>query len=141
MEVLKVQDRILNVALICILIITSAVFAYAAENTDISIMSDNYRTASADLDICNGTATVRGSLNGIPGTTTKVTVHLYLQQYKNGEWINYGDWLQSEDSIRCSITKTISVTKGYKYRAKASCYAYSVYNSEHIIKYSSASTY
>ena len=71
-----------------------------------------------------GVANVSGSMQGIRGTTTKVTVHLYLQQYSDGEWIDYDDWLESVEGISCTVNKNVAVPSGYKYRAKASCYAY-----------------
>ena len=70
---------------------------------------------------------------GIHGVTTKVTIHLYLQQYSNGRWVNYDDWLETNEGISCTVSKTVT---GYKYRAKASCYAYAGSDYEHIVKYS-----
>ena len=75
---------------------------------------------------------------GIYGVTTKVTIHLYLQQYSHGRWVNYDDWLESNEGISCTVSKTVTVPTGYKYRAKASCYAYAGSNYEHIVKYSKA---
>lgn len=99
-------------------------------------MAENYNIASATLSVNNGTATVSGTLAGIRGVTTKATVHLYLQQYCNGQWTDYEDWLESNNGKDCTVHKTISVPKGYKYRAKASCYAYAGAKSEHVTKYS-----
>lgn len=126
---------------ICLLMTASACYVYGAIEPGYSTMSANYNSASADLSINDGTAFVSGSLVGVRGTTTKATVHLYLQQYRNGEWINYGDWLESNDGRNCIVSRTISVPKGYTYRAKASCYAYAGSNSEHVMKYSSEVKY
>lgn len=122
-------------------VLSYTAFAYAAVSDNVSIMAENYRSVSVDLSISSETATVKGSLTGIVGTTTKATVHLYLQQYKDGEWINCEDWIESKDGANCTVTKTMSVAKGYKYRAKASCYAYAGSKSEHVTKYSKEVTY
>lgn len=131
---MKVKKTI--VILLCVLMLSSTAFVYAAAGDDISLKSDNYHYASAELSISSGTATVKGSIKGIIGTTTKTTVHLYLQQYKNGEWINYEDWLESKNGANCTVTKMVSVSRGYRYRTKASCYAYVGSKSEHVTKYS-----
>lgn len=114
----------LVVLLVVTLIFVMSVSAYAVTLGDVEVMSENYSYANAGLTIDNGKATADGILQGIPGKTDKVTVHLYLQQYKNGEWVNCDDWLKSEEAASCSLSRTVTVTKGYKYRAKASCYAY-----------------
>lgn len=136
------MKRWISVCLIvCILLILSICYAYAATIGEIETLSDNYSSAKATLSITNGQATASGKLYGLSGVTTKATVHLYLQQYRNGEWVNYEDWLKSNEGTNCTVTKTISVPKGYTYRAKASCYAYAGSNSEHVIKYSSEVRY
>lgn len=126
---------------VCLVMTVSICSAFATTKEEIKIMSDNYASAKAVLSITNGQATVSGKLYGLSGVTTKATVHLYLQQYRNGEWINYDDWLESNDGPNCIVSRTISVPKGYTYRAKASCYAYAGSNSEHVIKYSSEMKY
>lgn len=99
-------------------------------------MAENYLDAEARLKIVSGTATVSGNMNGKMGITTKVTIHLYLQQYKNGKWTDYDDWLESKNGTGLTVSKTVTVPTGYKYRAKASCYAYAGNNCEHVVKYS-----
>lgn len=101
-----------------------------------------YRSASATLGISsNGVAEVRGDIKGIIGTTTKTTVHLYLQQYENGDWVDVDDWLDSDETVNRTLTKQVTVEKGFKYRAKASCYAYSGTKCEHVTKYSAEVSY
>ena len=80
-------------------------------------------------------------MNGKIGITTKVTIHLYLQQYKDGKWVDYDDWTKTEKGVNCTLSETVSVPKGYTYRAKASCYAYAGSKSEHVIKYSAEVKY
>lgn len=99
-------------------------------------MAQNYRTANAKIGMDNGVVNLSGKMIGIEGTTTKVSVHLYLQQYKNGKWTDYDDWLESKNGTSLTVSKTVTVPTGYKYRAKASCYAYAGNNCEHVVKYS-----
>lgn len=127
--------------LIFLFIVSTFSLAYAESGNSFVPMASNYKSATVNLNIQNGTATIRGNLTGINGVTTKATVHLYLQQYSNDEWKDYADWLASDTGVDCVVVKTISVPKGYKYRAKASCYAYNGAKSEHITKYSSQISY
>ena len=89
-----------------------------------------------DSVIASGEANISATVTGKAGKTTKVTIHLYLQQYKNGKWTDYDDWLESKNGTSLTVSKTVTVPTGYKYRAKASCYAYAGNNCEHVIKYS-----
>ena len=114
-----------------------ATAAHAMWN-NISPIAEYYRLANATISLNNGSATVGGRMEGIHGVTTKITVYLYLQQYRNGRWVDYDDWLESNEGISCTVSKTVTVPTGYKYRAKASCYAYAGSNYEHIVKYSKA---
>ncbi len=88
-----------------------------------------------------GIAESTGKIVGIPGVTTKTTVHLYLQRIENGEWIDVDDWIASNEAVSTTITKTRAVDKGYTYRTKASCYAYSGKKYERVISYSSEIKY
>ena len=82
-----------------------------------------------------------GKLYGVSGIMTKATIHLYLQQYENGTWVDYADWLETSNGTNSIVSKTISVPKGYTYRAKASCYAYAGNKSEHVTRYSTEVKY
>ena len=120
----------------CVLLFSSISVASAAIFGSVAPMAENYLDAEARLKILSGTATVSGNMNGKMGITTKVTIHLYLQQYKNGKWTDYDDWLESKNGTGLTVSKTVTVPTGYKYRAKASCYAYAGNNCEHVVKYS-----
>ena len=119
----------------CVLLFSSISVASAAIFGSVAPMAENYLDAEARLKIVSGTATVSGNMNGKMGITTKVTIHLYLQQYKNGKWTDYDDWLESKNGTGLTVSKTVTVPTGYKYRAKASCYAYAGNNCEHVVKY------
>lgn len=120
----------------CVLLFSSISVASAAIFGSVAPMAENYLDAEARLKIVSGTATVSGNMNGKMGITTKVTIHLYLQQYKNGKWTDYDDWLESKNGTGLTVSKTVTVPTAYKYRAKASCYAYAGNNCEHVVKYS-----
>ena len=88
-----------------------------------------------------GTATCSGAITGYQGTTTKVSLALYLQQYENGNWENVRNWSNSFNSYRGNLTGTTSVSKGYPYRVKASYTAYAGSARENIVDYSHVVTY
>ena len=136
------MKRTITVLLVaCVLIFSSLTVASASMSDIIAPMADNYRSVYADLKITSGEATVSAKMNGKIGITTKVTIHLYLQQYKDGKWVDYDDWTNTEKGVNCTLSETVSVPKGYTYRAKASCYAYAGSKSEHVIKYSAEVKY
>ena len=136
------MKRTITVLLVaCVLIFSSLTVASASMSDIIAPMADNYRSVYADLKITSGEATVYAKMNGKIGITTKVTIHLYLQQYKDGKWVDYDDWTKTEKGVNCTLSETVSVPKGYTYRAKASCYAYAGSKSEHVIKYSAEVKY
>lgn len=136
------MKRTITVLLVaCVLIFSSLTVASASMSDIIAPMADNYRSVYADLKITSGEATVSAKMNGKIGITTKVTIHLYLQQYKDGKWVDYDDWTKTEKGVNCTLSETVSVPKGYTYRAKASCYAYAGSQSEHVIKYSAEVKY
>jgi len=92
----------------------------------------------------SGTAICTGKITGYQGTTTKVEIYLYLQQYKNGAWstVSGGSWYQLFNSYKGTLQKTKSgLAKGYQYRVKASYYAWSGSNSENVVAYSKTVTY
>ena len=136
------MKRTITVLLVaCVLIFSILTVASASMSDIIAPMADNYRSVYADLKITSGEATVSAKMNGKIGITTKVTIHLYLQQYKDGKWVDYDDWTKTEKGVNCTLSETVSVPKGYTYRAKASCYAYAGSKSEHVIKYSAEVKY
>ena len=140
---MKMKRKLLAVWMMAVLLVVSAVPAYAALPEDeIGLMAEYHSSADASLSISSsGVATAKGFIIGILGTTTKTTVHLYLQRYEDGEWVDVDDWLVSNDSVTTSVAKSKQVEKGYKYRAKASCYAYCGSDYERVIRYSSEITY
>ena len=140
----KMAKKIGACMVICLLMIVAVIPAYGAvtDGPDASIMALYHTSAKATLSISStGVSTATGEITGVLGVTTKTTVHLYLQQYKSGKWVDVDDWLVSETSDSTFVSKSVSVEKGYKYHAKASCYAYAGSKSEHVTKYSAEVKY
>lgn len=124
------------------MLFTSIAFAGESDELDIGTYALNYNNASVTLSISNTSiATVNGRITGIAGRTTKMTMTLYLQRYENGVWKTVSKWQKESTTNLLTLTKTKEVSSGYKYRAKASCYAYAGSNGEHFNMYSSQTTY
>ena len=136
------KKLILICMIVCLLAtICSPAYANLPENSIVP-MADYHSSSKALLVISSkGIAESTGKIVGIPGVTTKTTVHLYLQRIENGEWIDVDDWIASNETVSTTITKTRAVDKGYTYRTKASCYAYSGKKYERVISYSSEIKY
>lgn len=83
----------------------------------------------------SGKATMFASVKGYSGTTTKIIMYMYLQQYKNGGWTNLTstqDTIYSSSGSKQHYYSTCA--KGYTYRLRCSYYVYSGNNYEHIIQ-------
>lgn len=135
-----------QIAILCIFacLIASAVIPAYAEVPEDHLMplANYYYSASASLTIsASGIATATGGIIGRPGVTTKTTVHLYLQRKENGAWVNVDDWISSNETTDTTLQENKAVTKGYTYRAKASCYAYCGKKYEKVICYSAEIPY
>ena len=134
------RRKVILLLLVCLMFAVGSTSAFAAiaSPPDVEINAENYRSASAQLAITDGKAKASATIIGLVGKTTKTTITLYLQQYKDGKWVNVNtvDWKNS-GTVTCSITKSKSVSKGYKYRTKAVCKAYIGSKSETVTKYSS----
>ncbi len=136
----KFKTLVISVCLI-MLLTSSVVFGAVTSVTDIETMAENYSTVSAFISLSGNSVEVTGKIIGRAGKTTKTSIHLYLQQYKNGSWVNVDDWTSSGDTVARQLSKTNTVTKGYKYRAKAVCVAYVGSDKETVTKYSTTISY
>ena len=135
------RRRTILLVLMCLLLSfgNSSVFAAIEPSPDAEINAENYRSATAKLTIADDKATASATIIGQQGKTTKTTIILYLQQYNDGKWINVNlDNWKNSGTVTCSITKSKSVSKGYKYRTKAVCKAYIGTKVETVTKYSSS---
>ena len=131
-------------AVVCTVLMLSASISFADEDSEpeISLMALNYDRAYAALSIsAHGTATASGRIVGIPGKTTKVSIHLYLQKYSSGKWTSVADWTGSKAASSYTLKKTKNVAKGHEYRTKAVCTVYAGSSAEKTTKYSTAVKY
>ncbi|MGI5999366.1 MAG: hypothetical protein ACOX89_11990 [Lutispora sp.] len=87
--------------------------------------------ANSNLSItATGQAQVKCYIEGYSGTVTKVSIEAELQQYKNGDWVVINSWYQSSSSYKLTLSKLMTVPKGYSYRVVADVTAYSGSDSE-----------
>lgn len=145
------RNRIIVLAFCCFMLCAGSVQAFAAESsTDVSVpvnftispLMDYISQASASLYIdSNGVATVKSSVYGYQGITTRVEISANLQQYKGSQWVTIKTFTAESDSHRVSLSNTFSVTKGYSYRVQATIKAYSSPSVETRTVTSSVATY
>lgn len=132
----------LIVACLCVTLMISCTSVFAAANPlpGAETNADNYLSASANISADGTTVTSSGNIVGKVGTTTRTTVNLYLQQYKNGAWTNFEVWSSTGYTVTRALSKSKVVTRGYKYRTKAVCSAYAGDKKETVTKYSGTIT-
>lgn len=99
--------------LIFLLMVSTFSLAYAESSNSFAPIESSYRSAIVNLNIRDGTATIRGNLTGINDVTTKATVHLYLQQYSNNDWKDYTDWVVSDTGVDSVTHKRTESTSTY----------------------------
>lgn len=105
-------------------------------NVIIAPRNTNIKYSTVSLSVADGTAYCSASVTGYSSNTSKVSIYLYLQKYKNGEWTTETSWSDSADSYTLTMNESASVSRG-RYRLKASYYA----GSENIVKYSGEQVY
>lgn len=137
----SMKKKLISFVLLITLLVISVGNAYAEKENVIQPFTTNHNSIKTFISISDNNLLVDAKLYGIAGKTTKVTIHLYLQQYYDGKWHNYKYWSNTQKSVNCSIQKTLSVPKGYKYRTQAIYYAYAGSNKESITKYSNEVNY
>ena len=133
------KNRIICIA-VSLLIMMVPCFAFGGTELDTPIeegLVDEYSytsTVSTTLTISNtGVAKPRAVITGFPGTTTKLSVTMYLQKYSNGSWETIQSWSSSTTLNSLTLTKSKVVSKG-KYRTHAVFKAYRNSSSEQIVK-------
>lgn len=138
-SVTKMKRVYFKVLLLFIVLVISSTSAFAATMLPgAETNADNYIAASANISASGTTVTASGSITGKAGVTTRTTVNLYLQQYKNGAWTNVEVWSSTGYTVTRSLSKSKAVSTGYKYRTKAVCSAYAGTNKETTTKYSAS---
>lgn len=133
--------KVLLTACLVLLFTASIAFGAVSDAPDVELMAENYSTVSATISISGNSVKLESQIIGRAGKTTKTSIHLYLQQYKNGSWVNVDDWTSTGATVARQLSKTKTVTKGYKYRAKAVCAAYVGSDKETVTKYSGSISY
>ena len=133
----------ITITVLCFIMLLSVTTAFGAITSapDIQPMAANYMTASASISLSENTVKANGTITGKLGQTTKTSINLYLQQYRNGSWVTIDNWTSSGNTESRSLSKSKTVTKGYKYRAKAVCTAYVGSDKETVTKYSKSISY
>lgn len=129
------KKQVFSVTLCCLLLFTWSVQGFsiapstktlAGTNTDVTPLMDYIMQADANLYIdSSGVATVKISVYGYQGTTTRIEISANLQQYKNGGWVTIKTFASTSNSSRASLSETYRVSKGYSYRVQATVKAYS----------------
>lgn len=144
------RKKILSLTLLCCFFCIASTQAFASEiNAPVAYESDfisphmNYiARANCNLYINSaGVATVKASVIGYQGTTTKTSIDANLQQYKNGSWTTIKAFPTSNGTCDASLTETYGISRGYSYRVQATINAYSGSSSETRTVTSSESTY
>lgn len=139
------MKKLLAITMMVSLLLTLAIMpaqAAVVSAPDVELMALYYRNAGATLSISGGgNATCTGKIEGIVGTTTSCSISLYLQKYENGDWEDVAMWTDSANSVSLTLTRSLGVDSGYKYRTKAICYAYSGSKMEYVTRYSSEVRY
>ena len=136
----RIRIAITSICLIMLLSVTTA-FGAIASTPDIQPMAANYMAASASISLSGSAVKATGTITGKIGQTTKTSINLYLQQYRNGSWVTIDNWTSAGNTESRSLSKSKTVTKGYKYRAKAVCTAYVGSDKETVTKYSKSISY
>ena len=136
----RIRIAITSICLIMLLSVTTA-FGAIASTPDILPMAANYMAASASISLSGSAVKATGTITGKIGQTTKTSINLYLQQYRNGSWVTIGNWTSAGNTESRSLSKSKTVIKGYKYRAKAVCTAYVGSDKETVTKYSKSISY
>ena len=133
----------ITITVLCFIMLLSVTTAFGAITSapDIQPMAANYMAASASISLSENTVKANGTITGKLGQTTKTSINLYLQQYRNGSWVTIDNWTSSVNTESRSLSKSKTVTKGYKYRAKAVCTAYVGSDKETVTKYSKSISY
>lgn len=82
------------------------------------------QTTTLSLAKSGSTLIIKATTKGSDAVKKCGFTYIKLQQYKNGSWVNYKTYEDVyKESTSCTVTKSISAAKGYKYRVVAQHYA------------------
>jgi len=139
--------------ILCLIMAASAMITAGATNTqesssavngsgDFSVLLAYTQQTTTALSInSSGTATSYAHIEGYSGTTTKVTITMYLQQESLLWWSNVASWTITVNSYSGTLNEACTGLDSDTYRVKAVYVAYSGSNSETSTGYSSEVDY
>lgn len=136
--------RIVLLLLIISLVVIPTSDVIAANGNEQLVQPCNELTASTTGTLTissSGTANVWAEVISKDSNTTKVFLHVYLQQYVDGTWQNFKYWPASSQSYSCTLYQSVTVNKGYYYRVKVSSWVMANGNSEQIVVYTNSKWY
>lgn len=109
------------------------------EGTESKERWDYTNTTNQACSVSNGRAIINAGVWGYNGKTTKIVMHMYLQQSKDGSaWTNLASFTDTSNTYYITKEHYYSTCpKGYTYRLRCSYYVYAGDKYEHIIAYSS----
>lgn len=115
--------------------------SFAIDNVDseIELFYSNASYVSTNISISGKTITYSCRVQS--SKCTKISIYLYLQEYKNGSWTNIDVVSKTINSSTGNVSDTYSsAVSGHKYRTEAHIYAYVGSNCEYIEDFSSSKT-
>lgn len=144
------RKKTLSLALLCCFLCMGSTQAFASEiNIPVAHESDSISPYMSYIAraYCNlyidssGIATVKATVIGYQGITTKTTIDASLQQYRNGNWTTLCTFSAPVGTIDTNLTGTYGVSRGYSYRVQATVNAYNSSSVETRTVTSTESTY
>lgn len=113
----------------CLPIVDAAGQEQNADN-EMPVRYQYIQSVKCDLVINGATASIKSSVRGSNGSTTKCEIELKLQMKVLIWWITVGTWNKTALSYQASLNATHSVESGKTYRAVAVCTVWNGSNSE-----------
>jgi len=142
------MKKVISGILCTLILVLGVVSAHATSinetDTDQSQVRSLYiNTTTTTLSISGGQAICEGLVVGYSGTTTKVTIALYLERKlaSSSTWLPFANGSKSFDNYYGAYQLKVPVDKGYQYRVRAVYTAYSGKNSESLTAYSGVVAY
>lgn len=89
-------------------------FDESCTDDDIQLYYTHILSSRCTLDIENGYASAYSLVKG-KSNTSKTSIIMKLQQYKNNQWITVTSW-KATGTSSCSLNKSYKVPSGYSYR-------------------------
>jgi len=140
----KLTAILVSLVLMAGVCMVGTVSASAANSTDPPLLRLSYINYTVtNIGVSGGQATCAGLVVGYSGTTTKVTIALYLERKlaSSSTWSTCASDSQTTNGVNASLQIKASVSSGYQYRTHAVYKAYAGSSYETLDGYSSVVTY